>query len=659
MFSDKSHAAGAPCPDDGKHRPACTKEIRVWNNTSDTIYVVLQGSIQKTDALNCPLNGKGGGDVWLQAALGDTSTCHTVHHDYYVYVNPKTGIARNSFVSINLPWWSKRTPGADDVYIDWWRGGRISIFDDQVALNDSYAKLKGNPQVAMVPTSPVMSCKNVANNKCLKNELQIFEVTPKAAISAHTPFQLNEYTFADVAIVSPDGKTGGQFIGFNQNYNVSNVDQVYLPIAIEPVREPADIGYMGTTTAVDKFKTQLQAFTGADVNPTNPTKWPIYNNPAVRGQPVYPKAGIRVPSTLAVFNFYMNPSVFKVGNKNVPEIVPAKPPQLIADIMTQWTACTTSGQGCPQAKFYQEIDDAFANNYAAYIANPNCNPPPFLQPVKGSHPPAPPLFAYLRFIHGWVPFNTECKGAVPELPTADQPPAGSRAPVDYIDVQYNFQTPSLAPKQWFNPYTQFIHGGVAQGGLAASAYAFSIDDHASFQNNSGGSLPGGLIVAVGGDNGLPNKTQMPPPVPSFYKYFNFSVALGGPSAGGAKWDKYGICKTAADTPFPPVPPGVGYIMGVDPATRIISPSKPCTVTLTDTKKRTYQITILKAKVPPDPIWPPFQPSGGNNFDPTVVNCPSGAGVVPPAQWCVFTNEVAKTAAPPNAPTYSLSTRGPL
>ena len=134
--------AQAPCPNTGSLPAACTKEIRIWNNTDAPIYAVLQGVIQQTDALNCTLAAKGGGDVWLQAALGNTKNCYTVNNDYYVYINPTTGIPKNSFASISVPWWSKRTPGAPDLYVDWWRGARVYIFDDQTALNDSYSQLK-------------------------------------------------------------------------------------------------------------------------------------------------------------------------------------------------------------------------------------------------------------------------------------------------------------------------------------------------------------------------------------------------------------------------------------------------------------------------------------------------------------------------------------
>jgi len=107
------------CPDDGgTFPPRCTKELRIYNNTSNPIYPVIQGSIQLTDALNCPKTSVAGsgGDVWLQRALGDIKKCYAVKNDYYAFVNPVTGIPANGFAAIGLPWWSKTT--GPDQYID-------------------------------------------------------------------------------------------------------------------------------------------------------------------------------------------------------------------------------------------------------------------------------------------------------------------------------------------------------------------------------------------------------------------------------------------------------------------------------------------------------------------------------------------------------------
>ena len=216
-------------------------------------------------------------------------------------------------------------------------------------------------------------------------------------------------------------------------------------------------------------------------------------------------------------------------------------------------------------------------------------------------------------------------------------------------MQYNYEDSKLSKTQWFNPYTQLIHGAPADRGLAASAYAFSIDDHASFVSNSGG----GLILAVGGPNGLPNLTPYPPPLPDYYQYFDFAVGLGGRPKMATKWAKYGICSNDATIPFRPSDTG-GYVFGVDPKLQ----SFPCTISLTDTSNRKYQITVRNADVPPKPIWPFYCRTACSGFDTAVVSCPSGGGLVSPDQWCNFTNETTDTSAKP-APIYSLSAREPV
>ncbi len=656
----RSAAAQGVCPDNGGTLPAeCTKEIRIYNNTSGPIWPVVQGSIQTTDALNCTKAAMGGGDVWLQAALGRTNSCFTVKNDYYVFINPDLGIPKGGFAAVRVPWWSKQIASAADRYIDWWRGGRVIIFDDKTAKDEILTQVRKNPMVGYAAGSPKLLCDpSMAGNGC--NRVLPYQVLPGTGISAHLPFQLNEYTFADVAKVTDNGTKGGEFIDFNQNYNVSNVDQVYLPLAMEPIREPADVGYMGTTLSVTEFRNRLTMFTKVDVDPNNPV-WPVYNNPVVNGAKRYPNAGIRVPSAQTVFAFYQNPSLFPDGKTF--EIIPKNPPKLVQDMMDQWTKCTSdTPTGCPDSARYKAINAVFLDSYKNYATTCN-NIPAFLQPVS-QNPLMPKQTAYMFPIYGWVPFNVGCANA--ELPVVDGlPTLGGHAVLDYFHIQYNYQNLALNRSQWFNPYTQLIHDSKAAGGLEASAYAFSIDDHASFLSNSGGTLPGGLIFAVGGKNGLVNGKPHAPPVPPVYKWYSFSIGLGAPGLGEASWAKYGICSATADVPFPEEEKG-GAVLGVDPAVQEINAQNPCPITLEDTKGRHYQIVILRAKapgtaLPQQPIWPAFEPSAGKNFDPLTVACPALDGFVSPQDWCVFSNEVARPSPNPLSEPgfYTIGARAPL
>jgi hypothetical protein len=658
-----ANAQAGLCPDTGDGLPAqCSKEVRVLNNTNGKIYVVIQGSIITQAAIgDCPQ----GGDVWLQRALGITSQCLPVTHDYHIYINPTTGIDKGQIVSIQLPWWSKRQPAspASDAYVDWWRSGRLYIFDDPNALNDIYGKEKDTPQVAFTATSPIPVCHGGTNNNTCSS-VQIWEVKPEAELGTQTPAQLNEYTFASVNGADPDPTKNFAFINFNQNYNVSNVDQSYLPLAMEPIRPDADIGYMGTVISVDDFRKNLAAFAGVSAPGTNPTLWPVYNNPTVNGKSLYPLAGIRVPSAESVLNFYMSPYFFgdALAPQNLPQILPydAKSPvlpKLVAQLMTRWTDCVipSSNGACPVSgkvqwsAFYKALYQTFVTNYGnwrAAIAAGTCAAPrpDYLAPAQGSNPPVPAnKYALLRYIYGWVPFNIGCNLTLmtrQELPTVAQ---GSKLPISYVQVQYDYDIPPNIPAdQSFNPYTPMVHNPVAAGGLDSNAYAFSIDDKTAFQTNSGS----GLIFAVSGPQGLPNTTKILPTVPAPFAQWDVGIFIG-PRTKSAHWAQYGICAAQPNMDFP-VQDG-GFAIGIDPA---IS-NFPCQVTLKDRKGVIYQFLIKSALVPPQPIWP-FWPNA-QGYDQNVIGCTTA----PSEQWCQFVNETTLTATQPGGPLYTLSTPSPI
>ena len=653
------------CPDNPNWNPpnspaGCTKEIRIYNNfpkdPSDAdagkIYVLLQGSLQQGHPSlgNCPVLPmlKGGGDVWLQRALNDATNCYQVTNNYYAYINPTSGIKPGEFVSVNVPWWSKGAPGEPDKYVDWWNGARVYIFDDKAALNDSYMI---NQQTPAKLATPGVTCKgnkvDGQSDSCLPKELGIFRVAPDSMgnYNPQSPAQLNEFTFADIG-PQPDFKTNS----LNQNYNVSAVDQLYLPIAIERIASqgtPADIGYVGATNSAADFRDKMEKFTGSKGDPTK--NWPVYNNPTVKGKKLYPDAGIRVPSTYNVLNFYANPSFFQAPLQNEPLILPYSSgistlPAYVEHFMDQWKVCTkaTDNSKCPLFEVYQPINQVFLKSYKTYFDNSACKPiPEFLKPDPLLDPLSPKLITFLSYVYGWVPFNFNC--SAPDLPVRTMPPAQfGYTPIDYIELQYNYNTDNVRA-QWFNPYTQFIHDP-KRGGLGATPYAFSIDDSLSVQNNPGD----GLILVVGGDHGLPNKNQVPPPVPVYDNWYDFVVGLGDPAPTHAPaWASYQICKTGVITQFPSATPQ-GWNLGVNPKW---TTTFPCTITLEDTAGKKYEIEVRKAGIPPNAIWPPFTPGiAPLNFDPNVISCPSGAN----AQWCK--NGVNETANPNVKPPFIISLR---
>ena len=173
------------------------------------------------------------------------------------------------------------------------------------------------------------------------------------------------------------------------------------------------------------------------------------------------------------------------------------------------------------------------------------------------------------------------------------PAAFDQALFNYVHrLQYNYR--SVVTQKRFNPFVDLVHNQ-----LKANGYAFSVDDAISFENHPGQ----GLIIAIGGATGLPNPLPVVPP-PNYT--VDFSVSLGDSIAQHRpRWKSFGVCKEVADTDFPPLPPNPTVDnpqIIVDSAD--ISPTNPCTITVTDANNRVYQFRVDK-KVP----WPTHNPPG--------------------------------------------------
>jgi hypothetical protein len=108
----------------------------------------------------------------------------------------------------------------------------------------------------------------------------------KLAYKPKYPFQLVEYTFADV-----DTKAKPFIIGLHVGYNVSYLDQVYLPVALAPcLKEPCDgtpdrfaVGYLGTTENLRNFRDKLSTFSTVEGWPQYLPVNGIENNPRLPG----------------------------------------------------------------------------------------------------------------------------------------------------------------------------------------------------------------------------------------------------------------------------------------------------------------------------------------------------------------------------------------
>jgi hypothetical protein len=577
---------------------ACSKVITFYNNTPTAVFVVIQAGIQNPDP-------------WLQALFNDNTQTYAETHYSRVYVNPVNGIPSKGHVSVTVPWYSDLT-NDNDRYIDWYNGCRVYFFDSAEALKAAHAADKNSP-LSVTANSPVVSCANC------EQPLTIYKDT--LAFPTNIPFQLVEYTFADV---STPKNAKPYIIDLNVGYNVSYLDQIYLPLALAPCRtEPCNsldataFGYLGTVQALNDFRSTLTKFSDTE-------GWPRYN--ATLDDAKRP----RLPGTYNVLVDRVN-----VIEKQQPsEFTPVG--LSVNNLIDQWQTCTSNkanGANCPQFQTYQEINNYFTANYNAYKAAGTAV-------CTGGAPyyPAPVNLTSLNimpYVYGWVPFNSGCGPAFNGLLTSPGPKAAfDQALFDYVHrLQYNYRSVKQKQQQ-FNPFVDLVHGQ-----LGANGYAFSVDDAISFENHPGE----GLIIAIGGATGLPNPQPVVPP-PDYTT--DFSVALGDSKPlNRPKWKSYGVCKDVADTDFPPLPPDAPDTptIFVDTTAYKISPTNPCKITVTDASNSRYQFTI-KMAVP----WPSHSPPGVDASILTCVNKTDG--------WCTNISELSVQA--PN-PQFVLFTPPPL
>nr|MDQ2860452.1 hypothetical protein [Pseudomonadota bacterium] len=222
------------------------KEIRIYNNS-------LLGPLYPV--ISTPKQGK---DEWLQAVFkipkanlktqlyGNTNV-------YRIYINLTTGgIAPGKFVTLVVPLYTQILPTnqglVPDEFINWWKGGRASLYDVAKAIKVDYDKDKKNP------TTPIAGAALVTCTLGCNEPPAIFHsAKDQGDLPANDLTQLTEYTMGGI----DESADPIKFKANGVDYDISYVDQVYLPVAMEAV-DNLFIGWIGTTQDVGMFKGALQ-----------------------------------------------------------------------------------------------------------------------------------------------------------------------------------------------------------------------------------------------------------------------------------------------------------------------------------------------------------------------------------------------------------------
>ena len=556
-------------------RTVPVKIVNIKNNSGVPIYVVLETA--KQDLLD--ENGRQH-DRWLQAQFLPTKGTYASTYLYRAYVNPQNGIPDGKSVSVTVPFYTqlvtKPCSNKPDQYINWWRALRIYVYNDPGAIKHAYDTDTNRanavpisqfaPSAAPVPTCPACFAPLVVYR------VQTGGDKHGVSLPAVDPSQLLEFTFATVTPFPQPLKIDYGFV----DYDISSVDQVYLPVAIDPVNNPY-IGFIGSVLGRDQFSAKLTKF-------RNDFSWPKYKWPAY----VTNQTAIRLPATFNVMNEIAHPGA-------PPPFEPAgaaiKGLPVVQKMEKLWDECC--GEKWPSERCQNppassntcnkmaQVADLFEKNYDSY--KKLCKTPVKLDRDQ-----------MMANVYGWVPFNS-CPGGDVINELKDTPGIGGaigyhKISNAYVYLQYK-SPPNPNTFGVFNRYTELIHSAEY---LRVGEYAFSIDDAAGNMLEVGD----GVNITVGGAQGLGNTNPYDP-----WRFFLFNV--GSAKETGPTWKKYRVC-TAEELPAcASLAPDrdmkesdrdkglIGYA-GI----KIGAVNCPCVIVLQDSNGALYKVLVKRLPQPP-------------------------------------------------------------
>jgi hypothetical protein len=534
------------------------KKIVIVNNSGERVFFPMVAASRRLPEPPNP-------DLWMQAIIVDFNReshnfpnfvkknpyppfATTLVYRAYIDITNKDntpGLLHDQSVTITVPFFTQLQEVTDnnigvntDQFIDWWNATRIYLFEGATALHAAQITdglLNGNQHsptpIAPVGGAKVPTCVASGGASCTVTLLS-YTIDPPAGI----PFQLQEYTFAS-AVGPPLDDRPARFQKDDKgllfvNYNVSSLDSVYLPVAMGPL-DNKDVPYVGSTQSVADFRKELAKFGGDKGN-----NWPIFvpvyfdelsKHPNLPNEPISNAACSldafenkanpnelpsippyqvlpKLPGTfnMLVESFRDPPPIPPVLTSDPPKFPstskcnPSPPPKFENPpklgkagerVLDLWHDCTDPGSKNTSTTCMRLLDqrDFFQLNYMKTCGMPDSDPT-----IQAMY-----FVSTIQAIYGFVPITFNgCTGG----PLRDTP-GFNDAIGHYCDLQYNYLT-GVPEKEIFNPYTQLIHDT-----LKSSAYAFSIDDKASFKHVKGT----GIILAIAGANGLENQnpSQLP------------------------------------------------------------------------------------------------------------------------------------------------------
>jgi hypothetical protein len=607
------------------------KKVKIYNNEpvgGTTLYVVFARGKGRPSS-----SPKGAGDDWmigLSQTTDPTVTYNTTQvYRYYVGCTGSgdsavcAGILPQHFVEVTIPFYTQLINNAngktDDSYADWWNGNRIFFYDDPAQVLKNY---KGEtPVPTPLPVGSQTPCV-VFDGAGVCTGVTVFK--SPVDLPAADRAQLMEYTFAAVDTNALPFKVTPQLV----NYNISYVDQVYLPVAMAVFNNP--IPYVGTIAKLADFRQKMNNFL------SDYPQWPIYRMTDVTNPDL---ARPRIPGPAVIFSDLIPPQntelFFPGASGSISRGDPMKPtifPSAFPDPNTVITnmrdvlypKCSEGRTQPPICVPYKSVSDFFMTNYNNYRNVLKCDT---------SLPATPEPNSFMQHLYGWVPYDNKCPNDLNKDPTFATVQDTYIHKLEYPFDANNLPISPLNPYA-FNPYTRLVHSQTYLGMRAA--YAFSIDDAFSFLQFIGD----GLILTFGpGCNGLPKSPTSVSPAGcrSLNQNERVELTMGTVHGGVREWASATYACDGFNNSFT-----LDLVLG--PVVEFYPQISPCPVTVKDLKGKAYNINVLR----------PLLQEGQ---DPTTNVAKDCTGVMPPEilGWCNRTNLADKKIKPTDKVIVGLST----
>ncbi len=412
----------------------------------------------------------------------------------------------------------------------WYNAGRVLVFTPKI---ESFESLLDKSQ--QTQKGDAAACFEVNPDGSDGASVNCYKGTAQSSYPLDSPAQLTEYTFdaddPNTGKKSPDPDKGRLMT----DIDISYVDETFLPIAMA-IDSGGLAGYMGTTITYDTFKQRVDHFLStagwSSFAAYTKQNWPQNKFHNLIPMCYHTMGGFNLVNsvnTKATSGLYKTTGeAYLIENLTVNSQYQPSNPSVTA-LAAKWQKWLAPNNPCTDKAFldnpakdklafcqdFQATVQWVWNTYKAFQAKD----PNYCKFVGGDSKPyvVDETVCLMEHIVGYtqgpnggqlpesvqailrgVPWNTP-----PKDPT--KPPL---KPLYQYDKWLLFWAPIDSPYS-LNPFTRLIHN--PDEGIDAVAYSFSIDDkYGNFRDEGTG-----LIINVGGNSYLPNKTMYDP----YQQYF--------------------------------------------------------------------------------------------------------------------------------------------